>query len=132
MGRRRTKECETQPNASPPVAVVHIQRSVVFISNRDGTIAAKRGIYRVIQVPANVLNEVACPTGTCLVQGWIEDGELFRVASDFETAVERWVVRFRSKFDEWKKRTYCSSAVSIELVIRTQGFNWYNQDRNQP
>ena len=83
---RHTKEGENQPNVSPPVPVVHIQRGVVLIPDRDGTIPAKGIVGRVIQVPAEVLNEIVRPSRACLVQRWVEDGELFWVAGDFETA----------------------------------------------
>ena len=129
----RTEEGENQPNVSPPVAVVHIQLGVVFIPNRDRTVPTKRGIRRVIQVPAKVLYELARPTDTRFGRGRVEDGELLRVTSDFETTVKRReVVRSNSEWEEGKKKTYCSSVVSIEPVILTQGFNWYNHDRNQP
>ena len=129
----RTEEGENQPNVSPPVAVVHIQRGVVFIPNCDGTIPAKRGTCRVIQVPAEVLHELIRPTSARFVRGWVENGKLLRVTGDFETAAKRWgVVRSYSEMKEGEKRAYCSSVVSIELVILTQGFSSYNHDRNQP
>jgi len=135
-GGRRTKEDENQPNVSPPVPVAHIQRGVVFIPDRDGTVPTERGVGRVIQVPAKVSNELVRPSRARLVRGWVEDGEFFRVARDFEIAVKRSEIgglglwwRGRSRRGEG---TYCSSVVSIELVILTQGFNSYNHTRNQP
>ena len=81
-----TEEDEDQPNVSPPIIEVHIQRSIILIPNRDGTIATKCVFGRVIQVSAKVSNEVIGPGRACLAQGWVEDGEFFRPAGDFETA----------------------------------------------
>jgi len=89
---RHTKEGENQPNVSPPILIFHIQRGVILIPNRDGTIPTKRGFDRVIQVPAKVFNEIVRPSRARLVQGWVEDREFFRVACDLETAVKnRWL-----------------------------------------
>ena len=86
---RHTKESENQPNVSPPVPVAHIQRGIVLIPDRDGTIPTKRSIGRVIQVPSKVLNEIVRPSRAGLVQRWVEDGELFGPACNLEAAVER-------------------------------------------
>jgi len=135
-GGQHTKEDENQPNVSPPVPVAHIQRGVVLIPDRDGTVPTERGVGRVIQVSAKVSDELVSPSRARLVRRWVEDGEFFRVAYDFETAVKR---SERGRLGLcWKGRsgrgegTYCSSVVSIELVILTQGFNSYNHTRNQP
>ena len=86
-GGRHTKEDENQPNVSPPVPVAHIQRGVVFIPDRDGTVPTKGRVRWVIQVPSKVSDEFARPSRARLVRGWVEDGEFFRVAGDFEAAV---------------------------------------------
>ena len=90
MGRggSHTKEDENQPNISPPILVVHIQPGVVLVPDRDGTIPTKRGFGRVIQVPAEVLDEIVRPSPARLVQGWVEDREFFRIACDLEATVE--------------------------------------------
>ena len=85
---RRTKEGENQPDISPPVPVAHIQRGVVLIPDRDGTVPTERGVGRVIQVPSEISDELVRPSRARLVRGWVEDGELFGVAGDFEAAVK--------------------------------------------
>ena len=80
------EEDEDQPNVSPPIIEVHIQRSIILIPNRDGTIATKCVFGRVIQVSAKVSNEVIGPGRARLAQRWVEDGEFFRAAGDFEAA----------------------------------------------
>ena len=87
-GGRHTKEDENQPNVSPPVPVAHVQRGVVFIPDRDGTVPAKGRVRWVIQVPSEISNELVRPSRACLVRGWVEDGELFRIAGNFEAAVK--------------------------------------------
>ena len=42
------------------------------------------------------------------------------------------MVRSCYKGRRGREGTYCSSVVSIELVILTQGFNSYNHTRSQP
>jgi hypothetical protein len=84
-----TKEGEDQPNISPPVPELHIQRGIVLIPNRDRTVSTERAFVGVGQVPAKVLDEIVCPSRARFAQGWVEDGEFFRVASDFEVAGKR-------------------------------------------
>lgn len=63
----------------------NIQRGIILIPNRDGTIPTMGGFGGIIQIPAKVLNEIIRPRRACLAQRWIEDGKLLGVARDFET-----------------------------------------------
>ena len=81
-----TEEDENQPNVSPPIFEPDIQRGVILVSNRERTISAKRGLGGIVQVTAEVLNEIIGPGRARLAQRWVEDREFFRVAGDFETA----------------------------------------------
>jgi hypothetical protein len=86
---RHTEEGENQPNVSPPVPIVHVQRGIVLIPDRDGTVPTEPGFGRVIQVPAKVSNELVRPGRARLVQGWVEDREFLRIACDLEPADKR-------------------------------------------
>ena len=103
-----------------------MQRGVILIPNRDGTIPAKRGFSGIVQVTAEVLNEIVGPGRTRLTQRWVEDGEFLRVTGDLEATgkmgeeVVRETVPF---FPQMEGGTYRNSVESIEAVILTQGFN---------
>jgi len=81
-----TEEDEDQPNVSPPILKPDIQRGVVLLPDRDGTVATRRVFSGIIQVAAKVLNEIVGPGCACLTQGCVEDREFFRAAGDFEAA----------------------------------------------
>jgi len=100
-----TKEGENQPNVSPSVLEPDIQWGVILIPNRDRAISAKGGIGGIIQVSAEVLNEIVGPSRACLAQRWVEDGELFWVAGDLEAAGNRGeVVRETVPFSQMEER----------------------------
>ena len=103
----------------------------MLIPDRDRTIPAERGFCQVIQVSAKVLNKIVRPSHACFVQGWVENGELFRIACDLEAAVKiGGQLPFRK--EKGDEGTYCSSVANIEFVIVTQGSNSYNHAFSQP
>ena len=77
-----TEEGENQPDVPPPIIEPDVQRGVILVPNRDGTISAKRRFCGVIQVTAEVLNEIVGPGRARLAQRWVEDREFFRVTGD--------------------------------------------------
>ena len=88
-GAGHTEEDKNQPDISPPIVEVHVQRLVVLVPDRDRAIPAKGRFGRIVQVTTKVLNEIVRPRHARLAKWWVKHGKFFRLAGNFEAAGKR-------------------------------------------